>query len=255
MHVEMPLERFVDFYRLVTLGMVIQGLVHNLNGPLQNLGMDMEMMEHSLRTDKRIPVEMSESFLGRLQRMEGEFDHINRLIKSASMRIDPEGDYLQYGTLKGFLEQEISFLDSDLYFKHNVRKEIELAENLPTLDDLSRDLLLALCWLIQSVVAEMESGKAKRFIMKARSLSSALELSLIVEGDMTGTSYMGADDGERPDSESLKIQEGIGMRVCLALLRLCGASAACNRAPTRLEMTLVIPSSVRRDETPPEKST
>jgi hypothetical protein len=241
MHIEMPLERFVDFYRLVTLGRVIQGLVHNLNGPLQNLGMDMEMMEHTLRNDTRIPSEISESFLGRLQRMEGEFDHISGLIKSASMRIDPEGDYLQYGTLKGFLEQEVSFLYSNLYFKHNVQKDIQLPEDLPHLDCLSRDLLLSLCWLIQCIVEEMENGKGKLFIMKGRSLSSALEISFVVEGEMVGKSYMDAVDGATPPSGSLKIKDAVGMMVPLALLRFYGASATCSREPTRFETTLVIP--------------
>jgi hypothetical protein len=247
MHIEMPLERFVDFYRLVTLGKLIQGLVHNLNGPLQNLGMDMEMMEHSLRSDTRMPSELSESFLGRLKRMEGEFDHISRLIKSASMRIDPEGDFLHYGTLKGFLEQEISFLHSHLYFKHNVQKEIRLPADLPRLDCFSRDLLLSLCWLIQCVVEEMENGEAKLFVMNGRSLPSALELSLLVEGPMVGTAYMDRADGETPPSGSLKMEDALGMRVPLALLRLYGVSATFRREPAQFEITLLLPFSVPRE--------
>ncbi|PKN25104.1 MAG: hypothetical protein CVU64_20670 [Deltaproteobacteria bacterium HGW-Deltaproteobacteria-21] len=241
MHIEIPLERFVDFYRLVALGKLIQGLVHNLNGPLQNLGMDMEMMEHSLRSDNRIPAELSESFAGRLNRMEGEFDHITRLIKSASMRIDPEGDFLQYGTIKAFLVQEISFLYSNLYFKHNVQKDIDLPADLPRLDCFSRDILLSLCWLIQSVVEGMESGEANRFFMTGKSLSSALELSLVVEGTTVGTSYKDTLDEEMDPSGSLQVQDALGMRTLLAILRLYGVSAAFSREPTRFEMTLLIP--------------
>ncbi len=146
MRIEMPLERFLEMYRLVALGKLIQGLVHNLNGPLQNLGMDMELMEHSIRSDQRIPKEYSEGFLNRLKRMEGEFDQINRLIRSSSMRMEEEGDFLRYGNLKGILEEEISFLNANLYFKHNVRKTIDLSEDFTHVDGLSHDLVFALCY-------------------------------------------------------------------------------------------------------------
>ncbi|RJR33546.1 MAG: hypothetical protein C4576_27920 [Desulfobacteraceae bacterium] len=241
MHIEIPLERFVDFYRLVTLGKLIQGLVHNLNGPLQNLGMDMEMMEHTLKHESEMPHGLSDSFLGRLDRMEREFDHISRLIKSAAMRIDPEGDFLEYGTLKSFLEQEISFLHANLYFKHNVEKDIQLPADLPRLDLFTRDLLLSISWLVQCFIEPMETGEAKRFIMKGSTLSSAVEISLLVEGTMVGKCYADAVAGETVPSEPLKIQNALEMSVPLALLRLYGGSALLKREQERVEMTLQIP--------------
>lgn len=241
MHIDMPMERFMEIYRLVALGKLIQGLVHNLNGPLQNLGMDMEMMEYTLKSDQRFPKEVSDGFLARLQRMEAEFEQIIQLIKSASMRIDMEGDYLQAGNLKGFLDEEITFLNANLYFKHNVRKEIHLSEDLTELKDLSRDLLHVLCWFLQAVVEEMESGNATAFNLSGRAVSSALELSLLIEGEMVGMA--GIDDGLQaglPSQGALKV-ERIGMELPLTLLGLYGVSATCRKGPNRIEFTLAIP--------------
>ncbi|RJR34750.1 MAG: hypothetical protein C4576_25975 [Desulfobacteraceae bacterium] len=241
MHIEIPLERFVDFYKLVTLGKLIQGLVHNLNGPLQNLGMDMEMMEHSLKHEPKMPRELSDSFLGRLERMEREFDHVSRLIKSAAMRIDPEGDFLEYGTLKSFLEQEISFLHANLYFKHNIEKDIQLPADLPRLNLISRELLLSLSWLVQSFIEPMEAGEAKIFVMKGRTLSSAVEISLAAEGATIEKFYADTVVEETVPSMPLKIHSALELSLLSALLRLYGGYALLKREPRRVEMTLQIP--------------
>jgi hypothetical protein len=241
MRVEMPLERFLEIYRLVALGKLIQGLVHNLNGPLQNLGMDMEMMEHTLRSEKRLPKEYSEGFLGRLQRMEAEFDQISRLIKSSSMRIDMEGDFLPHGNLKGLLEEEISFLNCNLYFKHNVRKEIHLSEDFTHVDGLSHDLQYALCWFIQAVVEGMDSGNGRVLHLSARKAPSALEISLCIDGEMVGRYYKDGLQGDLPAEGSLKVEDGIGMAFPLSFLRLHGVSSVCRREPQRVEFTLTIP--------------
>jgi hypothetical protein len=87
----------------------------------------------------------------------------------------------------------------------------------------------------------MESGEANRFFMTGKSLSSALELSLVVEGTTVGTSYKDTLDEEMDPSGSLQVQDALGMRTLLAILRLYGVSAAFSREPTRFEMTLLIP--------------
>jgi hypothetical protein len=241
MRLEMELGSFLEFYRLVTLGKLIQGLVHNLNGPLQNLGMDMEMMEHTLENDQRFPKELSESLLARLQRMESEFDQVGRIIRSAAMRIDMEGDFLRYGNLKSLLEEEISFLQANLYFKHNVRKEIQLSEDLLHVDSVSHEIVRALCWLIQAVVEEMEKGTAKLFGLSGRRAPSALEISLFFEGETLGLLSMEEIEGGSTSPEVLRVQDGSGPVLPLSLLRLHSVSVGCRREPKRIEFTLTIP--------------
>lgn len=239
MRIEIPLERFMELYRLVALGKLIHGLVHNLNGPLQNLGMDVEMMENGVMTDERIPQDLRESLLRRLQRIEGEFDNIIRLIRSAAGRIGTEGDP-PFGTFKGFLEEEISFLNADLYFKHSVRKEIRLAEGLPPLGKVGKPVVLALTWLIQALAEEMEKGNAKLFSLTCGPLPSAVEISLTIEGG----SCKGFLDGivpETPLPEPFRLEEPVHIRMPLALMRIHGVDVKCTAEPTHVALTLRIP--------------
>lgn len=247
MSIELSLERFCEIYRMVTLGKLIHGLLHNLNGPLQNLGMDMEMMEHTVTAEKKMPEDLRDGILNRLLRMGEEFANINRLIKSASMRIDAESDYLQCGSLKGFLEQEISFLNANLHFKHNVQKDIQLADDLPRMDLFPENVVLALSWFIQALVEEVERGKAKIFTMRGRSLASAMEVSFRVEGGSCPI-YTKGIDCETAATGTIRADDRIGIIVSLALLKLHGASYASGMAPSELALTLTIPYS-RKHET------
>ena len=76
MGIDLSLEQLAGLYQMGSLGKLINGLIHNLNGPLQNISMDMEMMTHSVRTAKWLPADLAESMIQRLKRMEREFDHI-----------------------------------------------------------------------------------------------------------------------------------------------------------------------------------
>jgi signal transduction histidine kinase len=158
MGLDVSLEQLAALYQVGALGKLINGLIHNLNGPLQNLSMDLEMMEHSVRTARGLPADLAESLLRRLKRMGGEFDHISGLIRAASMRAGAAGSTEQ-GDLRTFLEQELSFLNTNLYFKHNVQKEVLLEEGLPPLVRFPAELGLALGWFLQSLVEEIEREK------------------------------------------------------------------------------------------------
>lgn len=242
MSIELSLEKFCEIYRMVTLGKLIHGLLHNLNGPLQNLGMDMEMMEHTVTAEKRMPEDLRDGILNRLLRMGEEFANINHLIKSVSIRIDAEQDYLQCGSLKGFFEQEISVLNANLHFKHNVQKDIQLADDLPRTDLFPENVVLALSWFIQAIVEEVERGKAKVFTMRGRSLASAIEVSFRIEGGSC-PSYTKGNDWEIPATGTIRADDRIGIIASLALLRLHGASFASDTAPAELAFTLTIPYS------------
>ena len=52
MVIEISLNGLIRLCRFASLGKVIEGLLHNINGPLQNLGMDIEMMNNSLAVNE-----------------------------------------------------------------------------------------------------------------------------------------------------------------------------------------------------------
>ena len=70
---EIPINDFIRLFQLAFLGKLIGGLVHNLNGPLQNLGLDMEMAKHFLKGKSSFDNETLIEFHTRLKRMEEEY--------------------------------------------------------------------------------------------------------------------------------------------------------------------------------------
>ena len=76
MFVEISLDSLCRLYGSAALGKLMGGLVHNLNGPLQNLGMDLEMMIYSLADTDPSRDSPSKGLGTRLKRMETELDAI-----------------------------------------------------------------------------------------------------------------------------------------------------------------------------------
>jgi len=244
MRFEIPLERLAELYRLVTLGKLIYGLVHNLNGPLQNLGMDMEMLEHALKTDTRMPPDLTEPMVHRLRRMEGEFDHINRLIRSVSNRASLEGDYLEYGNLKVFLEEELSLLDANLYFKHNVRKEVHLGEDLPALNMLPEMVTLSLVWFIQSLVEELEKARGKLFALTTSFVPSGLEITFRTDAGALSSIFVEELTKRLPSTGVFKAEDAdMGQVLSVAWLKLSGVSFDCGSDESGSAITLHVPVS------------
>ncbi len=159
-------DHFAEACCLMSMGKLMQGLIHNLNGPLQNLGMDMDMITLSLDRGGDAPQEILAEIRTRLLRMEDEFERINRLIRTAASRFTADTDpgYLSLG---GFLEQELDFLKANLYFKHQVNKELRLDEPLPMLSALADGVPEGLRSLLEAVSEDMERRELTSFLLEA----------------------------------------------------------------------------------------
>jgi len=240
--VEISLNDLTRLYRLASLGKVIDGLVHNLNGPLQNLGMDMEMMNNFLMGKNQLHDGLAKDVGIRLKRMEEEFERIRRLIKTTSMRATLDDDYQECINLNDFLQQELSFLKANLYFKHNVHTELELEDGLPSLSILPRGVPLYLSWFIHSLIEEMERQKIRDLILKAGSGHSGLEIILTTKGENLSEKFMELLDMDSSSSELLKIEnDEMGMILALEGLKSRGVSMRSQFEPSSSIIILTIP--------------
>jgi hypothetical protein len=140
----------------MSIGKLVDGLIHNLNGPLHSLGIEMDMMHHLFLKDAEPSQELVDTITTRLKRMDQEFESLNRLIRVTAARVDLLKNLSEYLHLNSFLLQELEFLQSNLYFKHNVETSLDLARELPALKNTRKDLGLALAWFMQGLVEELE---------------------------------------------------------------------------------------------------
>jgi hypothetical protein len=156
----------IRLYKLASIGKLFGGLVHNLNGPLQNLGLDIEIALYSLKDESRLNDDTVQGIITRLRRMEEEHEKLNSLIKTASAKT---GECIEDGlclNICDYIRQEIFFLNANLYFKHNVETEIIIEDAPASIQNFSKDSLTALGWFMQAFADELESQKLKGLKIK-----------------------------------------------------------------------------------------
>ncbi len=171
-------------FRLASFGKTIGGLIHNLNGPLQNLGLDIEMANHSLQDNSSVDSETIKSIRGRLKRMEEEFERIDRLIKTYSIKAGNEEDFNnRLINMNDYLKQELCFLETNLYFKHNVDKKIEFQNHPPPAGHLPGDSLTALNWFLRALIEELEKEKIKGLVLETLFTDQFFKIAITPEGN------------------------------------------------------------------------
>ena len=141
---------FLECFQYSLTGKLANGIVHNLNGPLQILSMQMEMMkmdlvkfDPSFLCSESAGVTVSQDDISRInERMQQVSEVIVRL--ESMIRIlgyrgldDEVQKQLQPVDMCSFLGDFIEFWNADLYFKHKVEKKILLPESsiFPVIDE------------------------------------------------------------------------------------------------------------------------
>ncbi len=242
MLVELSLDDLLGLLKLSSVGKLMGGLVHNLNGPLQNLGMDMELMNYSLIGGGTLSDDQVDAVSTRLKRMKAEFERINYIIKNAAMRVSLSENYNKFINVNEFLKRELSFFEANLYFKHNVHTELQLHSELPTLKNPPKDLELALSWFMQAIIEELERQHIKRLILKTSVSHSGVEIMINTGGENLSERFMELINLEIPASEPLKIVDhNVGVILVVAILKSAGISVTRQVESSGVHVILTIP--------------
>lgn len=156
------LSAFIDRYRYSTLGELLKGVIHNLNGSLQILSMQMELLQRMLAHEEDKIRGHVEKCLGQVDKFKGMLD---LLIQKG---IHDEQDTPQPINLNELLEEELSLLHHDLFFKHQVRVQKDLSSPLPPLKGYYADFSQGLSNLIQNALEAMENSTPKELTMTTK---------------------------------------------------------------------------------------
>lgn len=196
------------------------GLIHNLNGPLQNIGIDMEMMAYTIHQKGLDTGNLGQNFGTRLKRMEGEFDAINQLIRTVTAKAGQNEEESACGSLYDFLEHEFHFLKANLYFKHNIRKELRLRSDLPSVNRLPEGVPQAVSWFIQGLAEELEREKIRSLILEGDVEDSNIRLDfLIQEGRLSDPFLENLERGSASLQGPSIDENDVGMTLALTLFQ------------------------------------
>lgn len=157
---QVSLNELAHLCHLASLGKLLGGLIHNLNSPLHSLGMQMDVMQHFILKKGEISNDVSEKLSARLTQMNNEFENLNNQIRIAGMRADLEGSPPEKLDINHFLHQEMQFLKTNLYFKHNVETTLELSPSLQAVTAPPPHFSLAMGLFLERLAEELEKLKS-----------------------------------------------------------------------------------------------
>jgi hypothetical protein len=237
---DIPIEDLVRLYKLASLGKLFGGLIHNLNGPMQNLGLDLEMASFSLRdplkTDNAVAIQ---NIISRLKRMEEEHGRINSLIRSTVSRTgdtcESENTLLN---IYEFVRQELEYLHANLYFKHNVKTEIIINNDPPLVSSLPDDTLMGLSWLVQGLAEELERQKIRGLTINITAGSPNLTIIFLIHDGRLSENFF-KQFNAFISSDNLEYDNmDLGIFLAIALFKLNGITITLESGDT--SSTLVI---------------
>jgi len=229
-----------NMVKAASLGKMMNGLVHNMNGPLQNIGIEMEMIDQAIAREGQS--DNIQNLNTRINRMEEAFDHINELIRTIITKTEAADHYENDLKLNDFLQQELWFLQANLFYKHHVQTELDLDISAPRLGQLPNGFGQALAWLLNELVEELEKQEVEILKLRTTLRPSALEIGLTVSGGVLSEEFLGLLELDPSRSKSFRIFHDTAATIlALTILKRCGVSFRISAAPTSSGIVLELP--------------
>jgi signal transduction histidine kinase len=171
-------EALFEKERTSLLGAFVQGLIHNLNGPLQNISMLTELVAASRR---QFSERMADSDVKVAADWKAVFDREQELLQKLTGQVSIMDDLLRELRLLNEIERGSGEVDlnlvmrklvqvfrCDLFFKHEVHLQLELADQLPLLQIRGRHLVPALSHVLKNAVMAVRVSSPKEVTIATR---------------------------------------------------------------------------------------
>ena len=154
---------YVQRYRYAAIGALTKGVAHNLNGVLQILSMRTELLQGALLKGEEMAIPAVLQKVGQcFEQVQKMKTMIETLIQKG---IHDEQDGPQRINLNDLLEEELSLLKHNLFFKHQVVMKKDFASQLPSLHGYYVDFSQGLSNLIQNAIEAMEVSPRKELTL------------------------------------------------------------------------------------------
>jgi signal transduction histidine kinase len=226
-----------------TLGTLVKGIVHNLNGSLQILSMRMELLQRMLAQEKgnTTPTarEHVEQCLGQIDQFRGLIE----VLMKKSMHDEQDG--LQLVQVNDLLEESLASLFHNLFFKHQVKVTKNFSLALPPIKGRYSDLNQGFWNILQNAIEAMETTPTKQLTLTTD--TNGKQIRIAVEDTGCGIPETIKDALFQPFITTKKGQHsGLGLFITQALLRPYGASFAFSSSEGGTVFTTYLPTSVAR---------
>lgn len=177
---ERALQELVRYYRHSAAGRRCQGIVHNLNAPLQVLSFLVELLEQKALEEERylagLPSPAREK-LGvfvtqcgmRFKQLSQEIENlqiITRRLLHQGMHEDLEDPL--YVDLNRLYQDELALYQDNLFFKHQIRTQLSFEAGLPPIWGHYLDFSQSFRNLVDNALEAMENSEVRRLTVETK---------------------------------------------------------------------------------------
>lgn len=236
--VEVKTRELVKKERQAIVGQMVQGIVHNLRGPVMVVHARAEIAcktaQKLLEISKDDPYnfqKLVEKVVHNLDRLSEAVDRTDLLIDSllAKGRQEAAGER-QRLNLNDIITQEIKFLDADMDLKHGVKKYLDLDPSIPDLYGTYSDFSQVTYNLIKNASEAMKNLQKKELRISTRHDDE--NIYIIFQDTGSGISsedlerifdpFFTTKPGKEPDNAGEPTGTGLGLYTCSQLMKYYG---------------------------------
>lgn len=144
-----------ELQRISAIGMMASGIAHNINSPVMAI----------LGTSQLLMMKSGES--EELKSIMDQAKKISDIVKNLTYKGRSEAEKTPVTLdINRLLREELRFLETDLFFKHNVQKDYQFQEPLPTIQAVYSDFSRSLGNIIRNSLDAMYQSPTKKLTVR-----------------------------------------------------------------------------------------
>jgi signal transduction histidine kinase len=259
-------EAFIDYGLDAAVGRRFRGLTHNLNGVAQAFSMQTELLgmffgraeeimqlleqARTLEEARELSLKLAELFRSRaalVVHLEKEVRIMHEIMRRSSslmeVGLDRAGPTAH--ALGAIIETELEFMNGDAFFKHRVRKDVQLGKNLPVFSRHQREIhqiigaLLENCAQALAERAAPETAAAP--VMQLSCTAAAGQVTLQVSDNGPGIAEADRERIFAPFYTTHPGHPGMGLYLARKMAERCHGTLVCQVTPEWTRFTLCLP--------------
>lgn len=162
-----------------TYGNLIQGIIHNMNSPLSVINGGLDILKMVIERDKGREQVDFDSYISRINKVSGAVKNLIKIVKNTMLRSRNENtaEKMQIN-INDFIKQETDFLEANMFYKHEVQKEFNLAKDLPMIEAIYSDISQIFINIIQNALDAMWDSDEKKLTISTAYADNNIKITI-----------------------------------------------------------------------------
>jgi len=249
---QLLLAQFAERYRHSETGRLVKGIVHNMNNLIHTLSMQIELLKRrmvnlsSIGEPDKFQQEKDRCMV-KIDEVAGELARLNDLIANIiSKGIHDQSQVPGPVDLNELLSEELSLRYADMFYKHKVEKQIDLAPGLPAVYGFHVDYAQALGAVIQNGLEAMDASERRQLHISTSQDNGRVVVSVRDTGCGLPPEPQRIFEPLFTTKDTANGHAGLGLYLARTLLASYGGEVTAEAGPEGTTVRVSVPIGARR---------